>query len=156
MKIVLFLMAAAVCFAQEDEHPKYYRVDFTVKEVEAGKTISSRDYGMTVTALSNGSIRTGDKVPVPASKDGSFTFIDVGVNIDWIMQRSTSTQVQMKVTADVSNVASEKPGSLPVINQTKSSSTINVPVGKATNVFAADGATTRRQMQMDVTVTPVP
>jgi hypothetical protein len=62
----------------------------------------------------------------------------------------------MHVAADISNVTSEKPGAPPVIGQTKSSSNLIVPLRRETNVFSADSTTTKRQMQLDVTVTPIP
>jgi hypothetical protein len=80
----------------------------------------------------------------------------VGVSIDWNMDIPVEDQLRMHVTADISSVASEKPGTPPLINQTKSSSDVIVLLRKQTNVFLADGSTTKRQMTLDVTVTPLP
>jgi hypothetical protein len=153
MKAFLLLLTVTICFAQDT--PKYYRVDFVVKESEGGRPVNSRTYGMTV-AAGKGVIRTGDKVPVTTNtKEGSVTFIDVGVNIDWSIDYPVQDQVRMHISADISSVASDKPGLLPLINQTKCVSDIIVPLRKATNIFSADGTTTKRQTQMDVTVTPI-
>jgi hypothetical protein len=159
MKALLLLLTATVCLAQDEpkkpEPAKYYRVDFVVKESEGGRTVNSRNYGMTV-AAGKGVIRTGDRVPVTSNtKEGSVTFIDVGVNIDWSIDFPVQDQVRMHISADISSVAPDKPGLLPLINSTRCTSDLIVPLRKATNIFSADGATTKRQTQMDVTVTPI-
>src|SRR6266700_546307 len=78
---------AAPCFPQNaenkpDEQAKYFRLDFTVKELEGGKVVNARSYS---TSLSNqkdvGSIRAGDRVPVQGDK-GQWTYLEVGVSID--------------------------------------------------------------------------
>ena len=162
MKALFLILTALPCLAQTEaakppEQPRFFRVDFVVKEIEGTRVVNSRTYGMNVSSYSKGSIRSGDKVPVPAARDGSFTFLDVGVNIDWQVDGVTQNQqVPMHVAADISNVTSEKPGAPPVIGQTKSSSNLIVPLRRETNVFSADSTTTKRQMQLDVTVTPIP
>src|ERR1700682_561096 len=66
---------------------RYYHLVFVVKEMEGGKVINSREYGMSIGTVENftnmnpRSIRTGTKVPVE-SEQGKATYIDVGVNID--------------------------------------------------------------------------
>jgi hypothetical protein len=159
MKALLLLLTATVCLAQDEpkkpDAAKYFRVDFVVKESEGGRVVNSRNYGMTV-AAGKGVIRTGDKVPVTANaKDGQVTYIDVGVNIDWSIDFPVQDQVRMHISADISSVTSDKAAPLPLINQTKCVSDLIVPLRKATNIFSADGATTKRQMQMEVTVTPI-
>ena len=159
MKALLLLLTATICFAQDEpkrpDAAKYFRVDFVVKESEGGRVVNSRNYGMTV-AAGKGLIRTGDKIPVTSNtKDGSFTFLDVGVSIDWSIDTPVQDQVRMHISADISSVASDKAAALPLINQTKCTSDLLVPLRKATNIFSADGTTTKRQMQMDVTVTPI-
>jgi|SRR5665213_107805 len=165
MKLFLLILTAATCFAQNDDQPKppepskYYRLDFVVKETDAGRAVNSRNYVMTIKADTGGvagSIRIGDRVPVSNGKD-QFTFIDVGVNIDCTSPRLVRNQLVMQVLADISSVASERPPSAPpMINQTKSKSEVTLPMGKAVTVFSADGASTKRQMQLEVTATPIP
>jgi len=118
MKALLLLLTASVCLAQDGpkkpDAAKYFRVDFVVKESEGGRLVNSRNYGMTVQALGKRVIRTGDRVPVTANaKDGQFTYIDVGVNIDWSIDTPTQDQVRMHISADISSVASDKPSCSP-------------------------------------------
>lgn len=80
------VVAAGTCLAQKPtEEPKYYHLDFVVKELESGKVINTRSYTTTVaTGAGTSVIRSGTKVPISTSGDaqGSLTYLDVGVNID--------------------------------------------------------------------------
>src|SRR5947199_303970 len=61
------------------EPEKYYRLDFTIKDFEAGKVVSSREYSTSMTNnRPSTSIRSGEKVPIGAM------YQDVGTNIDCI------------------------------------------------------------------------
>src|SRR5258708_36447788 len=61
--------------------PHYYHLVFVVKEMEDGKVINSREYGMSIATVENStnnsynqrSIRTGTKVPVE-SEQGKATY----------------------------------------------------------------------------------
>ena len=171
MKFAMICLAAALavgpCFAQSDDNKvpepaRYYRVDFVVKELEAGKVITARTYSTTLSSLNreNTSIRTGDKVPVPNGNSNGYSFFDIGVNIDSRVVRATDTFLVLSLSADMSNmVASTTPASgmalPPVVRQNKWTANVVVPLKKATTVFSSDGASEKRQMQMDVTVTPI-
>jgi hypothetical protein len=159
------VLAAGTCFAQGDEkkpteEPRYFRLDFVVRELEGGKVISARNYFTTVASQTreNSSIRTGDKVPLPTGSGGNFTYLDVGVNIDSRVMKATDTQLMLAVSADVSSfVAAANSGSSmpPVVRQNRWSANVVVPFKKSTTIFSADGASEKRQMQIDLTATPL-
>lgn len=174
MKFVWIAMIAALlaapCFPQAaenkpDDQTKYYRLDFTVKELEGGKVVTTRSY---TTTLSNEkgdrvSIRTGDKVPI-ISGSGQVSYQDVGVNIDCNSLKPVGTELALYINANISSVVSDvqdkapgggNPG-LPVIRNTSWGSTVLVPLRKAVTVFSSDGATTKRQTQLELTATPIP
>jgi hypothetical protein len=145
--------------AKPEEPGKYLHLDFTVKELENGKVVTARTYSTISSAGSAGgcSIRTGDRIPVASGKEGSFTYLDVGVNIDCNSLRLTGNQLALHVTADISSQGPElsKEG-LPVIRQNRSNSSAIVPLGKATTLFSFEGITTKRQTQLELTATLIP
>jgi len=174
MKFVWMGMVAALlaapCFPQTTENKpaepaKYFRLDFTVKEIEGGKVLTSRSYS---TALSNEkgdnvSIRTGDKVPIVTGKD-QVSYQDVGVNIDCNALKLVDNELALYVRANISSVVPDVqlktpgdslPGN-PVIRNTSWGSTVLIPLKKAVTVFSSDGATTKRQTQLELTATPIP
>ena len=164
-RTILFLAVltlAGTCYAQTEEkksteEAKFYRLDFVLKELESGKVTNTRSYTMNIASslpFNSSSVRIGDRVPVPSGKDGQFNFIDVGVNIDCHLMRATENQITVQVIADISSVAAA--GNPPLINQTKWNGGATVPLRKATTLFSADGASTKRQMQLELTATPVP
>jgi hypothetical protein len=163
------VLLASPCFPQNaenkpDEQAKYFRLDFTVKELEGGKVLNARSYS---TNLSNqkdvSSIRAGDKVPVQSEK-GQWTYIDIGVSIDCRNLKQVDNQVVVNVTADISGVGSDVPASAsdgsasrnPVIRQIKWSSTVSVPLRKPVTIFSSDGVSTKRQTQLELIATPAP
>jgi len=157
-------LTAAICLAQGEgakataEQPKYFHLDLVVKELDGGKVINARRYSTTVSTDAGTSvIRTGNKVPVTTGVSGSdntqFTYVDVGVNIDCRGAKEIGTDLALFVGAEISSAAT---ASLhPLIRQTKWSSNVIVPIGRPTVVFSSDDVTTKGQMQLEVTATPV-
>jgi hypothetical protein len=158
-------MAAGTCLAQTGEPTKFYKLEFVVKEVEGAKVVNSRAYFMTVPVEApgqnnfnpgGGSIRTGSRVPVPTSAGGGgFNYIDVGVNIDCKGLRDFQSDVSMYISADISSHSIEPNLPAPLIRQNKWSSTVLVAVKKPTIVYASDDATSKRQVQLELTATPL-
>jgi hypothetical protein len=172
MKFVWIGMVAALlaapCFPQTPEQQsKYFRLDVTVKELEGGKVLTSRSYSTTLSNEKgdNVSIRTGDKVPIVTGKDQSVSYQDVGVNIDCNNLKLVDSEVALYIRANISSVVadvqakapgeSSGPGN-PVIRNTSWGSTVLVPLKKAVTIFSSDGATTKRQTQLELTATPIP
>jgi hypothetical protein len=163
----LILLFAAIfsgqAFAQGEsaksaEQPKYFHLDFVVKELESGKVTNSRAYAMTIaTDNFRSSIRTGNKVPISTGTGptSSFTYIDVGVNIDCGSAKMIGDELALSVNAEVSTFASEPPsGSPALIRQTKWGSSAIVPLRKPTIIFSADDPSSKRQTQLELTATP--
>ena len=159
---VAVAMMGPTCFAENSDPPKFYKLEFVVKEVEGPKVLNARAYSMTVSSDSSSpasSIRTGSKVPMASSPGSSqFTFFDLGVNIDCRSIKPAQNELSLIVTADVSSMQLESPpsaASQPVIRQNRWSSVVIVPIKKPTVIFSADDLTTKRQMQLELTATPI-
>jgi hypothetical protein len=155
------IVMAGTCLAQGGhEEPKYYHLDFAVKEMESGKVINARAYSMTISTGDTGgsSIRAGNKVPASTggSGPGSSTYLDVGVNIDCRAAKEIQDQLALNVATEISSLAADPSSSaLPLVRQTKWSSNVIVPLRKPTTIFSSDDPTTKRQTQLELTAIPI-
>ena len=158
------LLSAGICAAQNDtakpaaEQPKYFHLDFAVKELESGKLINVRHYTTTIATGESTpytcSTRAGSKVPVPLAGQTGTTYIDVGVNIDCRSAKEIESSLAISVAAEISSPAPTS--NPPLIRQTKWSSNVIVPIGKPTVIFSSDDVTTKGQMQLELTATAIP
>ncbi|HWD98410.1 MAG TPA: hypothetical protein VG345_05225 [Bryobacteraceae bacterium] len=153
--IAAAFFACATCIAQEPApaSPKFYKLEFVVKELSAGKVTNSRSYVTIGQAEhSNQSIRTGDKVPV-STGGGGFTYIDVGVNIDVTDIAQAGNDLRMHVTADISSAEKDPGLPNPIIRQTRWSSNVVLPLKRATVLFSSDSTGSKSQTQLELTAT---
>jgi hypothetical protein len=144
-----------------------YRLDFSFNELEGDKKINTRHYSMNLTSDQSNEIKIGSRVPVTAavnSKDSGgvdtqFQYIDLGTNI-WaqVKPMPNSDGQELVVRSEISNldvnsVAGTGPNSLPVIRQMKMSGSTILIEGKPLLVGSMDDPTSKRQFQLEVTVT---
>jgi hypothetical protein len=154
---ILGLVLAGAALAQT-EAPKFYKLDYVVKEVEGGKVVNSRTYSTMLAVQAPGrdtspaSIRAGGRVPVTSTSGTQF--FELGVNIDTRELRESQTDLSLYISADVTTIAQDSSGSIPVTRQNKWSGTVLVPAKKPTVVFASDDMTSKRQLQLELTATP--
>jgi hypothetical protein len=163
---------------QEDARPPappihYYRLEFVIQELDAnGKPVNSRSYSTAVTtdrsdrSDSNGSIRTGSKIPIITGSYGAaagtekaetqFQYLDVGVHIDTRSVHEFDGQLALHLDAQISSLA-ETPSTTgntdPVIRQNSWDSSVLIPIGKPTVVFGSDALENKGRMQLLVTAT---
>ena len=161
----LYLVAVALltetCFAQDPIPAKFYKLDFAVKEVEAGKVLNSRSYWAIVsTEHVDGplhcSLRTGSKVPYSTGKE--YTYLDLGVSIDCRAIKEVAGQLTLYVVADISSALQEaaaSPGVPPTVRQNRWASVVVLPFKKPTVIFSSDDVASKHQMQLELTATPI-
>jgi hypothetical protein len=151
---------AAKTTAEVEKTQTAYRLDFTVSELEDGKKINARQYSMNSKSGDANEIKIGTRVPVE-TKQGEFQYLDVGTNIwcrlrDQVDVTTLGGSVMLNVRADISNFAMpEQQGQRvqPVLRQLRiESSTIGLP-GKSLMVGTVDDPNSKRQFQLEVTVT---
>jgi len=155
--ILAALFISTTCLAQNapPDPSRFYKLEFTVKELSSGKVTNSRSYVTIVHAQDNTqSIRTGDKLPV-AQGGGGFTYIDVGVNIDVTYLTQTGNDLRLHVTADISSAEKDSTLPNPIIRQTRWSSAIVLPLKKPTVLFSSDATASKSQTQLELTATPL-
>jgi hypothetical protein len=132
-----------------------YRLDFSVNELEDGKKINSRQYSLNLNADDANEVKIGTRVPIDAGQ-GTFQYLDVGTNI-WARIGERSDGVSLSVRAENSNLAVPKQGELlaerPVIRQLKINASTLALLGKPMIVGSVDDPNSKRQFQLEVTVT---
>lgn len=154
---LLGLALAGAAFAQVE--PKFYKLDYVVKEVEGGKTVNSRVFSTMLAIQGPGreatgaTIRAGGRVPI-TSETGT-QFFDAGVSIDSKDLRETQGDLSLYITADITTIAQDNPRTTPVTRQNRWSGSVLAPVKKPTVVFASDDLSSKRQLQLELTATPI-
>jgi hypothetical protein len=179
--IAVLMLAPAVLRAAPQDTPKHasdavepghsYRLDFTMNEMEDGKKINSRQYSMNLNAGDANEIKIGTRVPVEV-KQGEIQYLDVGTNI-WcqLHDRSNSepsvghglqelswlgNDVKLNVRAELSNFSmpdQQGQSTRPTIRQVKIDSSTIATLGKSMLIGAVDDPNSKRQFQLEVTVT---
>jgi hypothetical protein len=131
-----------------------YRLDFSVNEIEDGKKINTRQYSMNLNAEDANEIKIGTRVPVEA-KQGEFQYLDVGTNI-WSRIGERSNGLALSVRAEISNFAlpdQQTQMARPVLRQLSIKASTVAQLGKPMIVGSVDDPNSKRQFQLEVTVT---
>jgi len=142
-----------------------FHLDFVVKELDGKHVISTRNYTTSVAANSKHeagcSIRSGNRVPVASSansKETSFQYLDVGVNIDCSDAEFVGGELSFFLAVDLSSIA-DHPGEAqlptPVVRSTRWRAPVLLSIGKSTVVFSSDDASANHSVQLEVTATPL-
>jgi hypothetical protein len=160
-KLLLPLMfaLAGASVAQSAEPAKFYKLDFVVKELDGGKPVNSRTFSTMLGVQTPGRdaspavIRAGGRVPVTVGS--GVNFVELGVNIDVRDLRDSQGDLSVFVSADISTMMQETPGNQPVVRQNKWSGAVLITPKKPTVVFASDDLSSKRQLQLELTATPI-
>jgi hypothetical protein len=141
---------------QEPSKPvEAYRLDFSITELEDGKKINTRQYSMNLNTNDSNEIKIGTRVPVEG-KQGEVQYIDVGTNISGRLQMRNG-QLELFVHAEMSNFAIPEQAQgrdpRPVIRQLKISGSTLALLGKPMVMGSVDDPNSKRQFQLEVTMT---
>jgi hypothetical protein len=146
--------AAKEAHRQPDRPVHAYRLDFSVNELEDGKKINTRQYSMNLNADDADEIKIGTRVPVD-SGPGTFQYLDVGTNI-WCRIGERPEGIPLTVRADVNNLAMPDQASghesRPIVRQFKINASTLAQVAKPMVVGSVDDPNSKRQFQLEVTV----
>jgi hypothetical protein len=141
--------------AERDKPVHAYRLDFSVNELEDGKKLNTRQYSLNLNADDANEVKIGTRVPVE-SGPGQFQYLDVGTNI-WCRIGERSDGIPLSVRAEISNFAIPdqrmEQGARPVIRQLKINASTLALLGKSMVVGSVDDPNSKRQFQLEVTVT---
>jgi hypothetical protein len=141
--------------AQESDNPlAAYHLDFSINEIEDGKKVNSRQYAMNLNSNSSNELKIGTRIPVE-SKEGEFQYLDVGTSI-FSRLGERRGQTELEVRADVSSFANpeqEQGHARPLLRQLKINASTILLLGKPIVMGSVDDPNSRRQFQLEVTVT---
>jgi len=140
-----------------------YRLDFAFNEVADSKVVNTRHYSMNLTAGESNEIKIGARVPVATGSTASidmvqWQYLDVGTNI-WAQLREHGDELILAVRSEVSNLdtsgdsESVKGSNHPIVRQIKISGTTLLVVGKPILIGSMDDPNSKRNFQLEVTVT---
>ncbi len=171
---LMFVVCACTAFAgpliaqQQENAPaesksspaKFYRLDFVVQEVEAGKVVNGRNYTLIGSTSARSSLRTGNRVPYMSGLPNmqQVNFMEVGVNIDCWNLREIGNGLALEVSADATSMAptpENMPNAPPVTRQNRWTSGVVLPVKKPTVIFSSDDLNSKRKLQLELTATPI-
>lgn len=132
-----------------------YRLDFSVKELEDGKVINTRQYSMNLQADDANEIKIGTRVPVETGEGHQFQYVDVGTNI-WCRIGERSDGIPLSVRSEISNFAipdqSTGHEAHPLIRQFQIKASTLAQLGKPMIVGSVEDPNSKRQFQLEVTV----
>jgi hypothetical protein len=131
-----------------------YRIDFSVNEMEDGKKINTRQYSMNLNADESNEIKIGTRVPVDTNKT-EFQYIDVGTSI-WSRLEERPNGLSIAVRAEISNFAMPDQTAAqarPIIRQLSIKASTLAQLGKPMVVGSVDDPNSKRNFQLEVTVT---
>ena len=141
-----------------------YRLDFSFNEVVDGKSVNTRHYSMNLTAGNADEIKIGTRVPVATGSSSNnsmptqYQYMDIGTQI-WSQLRERGDDLILVVRGEVSNLdvgtgTGEHSGALPpVVRQIKINGDTLLVVGKPIVIGSVDDPNSKKQFQLEVTVT---
>jgi hypothetical protein len=148
--------------ADEEKVIKPYRLDFSLNEMEDGKTINTRHYSMNLTQGEGNEIKIGARVPVTTGSSNNptttqYQYLDVGTRIDARLE-ALGGETKLHVNSEVSNLDTTTdqhlgPVSAPIIRQIKIEGSTLLVVGKPILIGSVDDPNSKRQFQLEVTAT---
>jgi hypothetical protein len=165
-------LAATACLAQDTVRVKetgkpqvqvkpdvrFFKLEFVIKEVDGAKVMNSRAFSVVLSTApgSTAFIRSGVRVQQGDSQHIEYN--DVGVHIDCRNIRDVEDQLAANVSADITAAPQESASSAAstIMRHYQWSSDVLIPLKKPTVVFSSDSTTSKNQMQLELTATPIP
>jgi type II secretory pathway component GspD/PulD (secretin) len=126
--------------ADLDRPKKTYRLTYTIRDVDGGKTLGTQHFSVVLAAGGKTSLKQGMRVPLvtgtseydKSGKDSQVQYIDIGLNLEASLE-GYQDGVRLKTEVEQSGVADEKSGlgaQDPVIRQTTLEATSSLTEGK--------------------------
>lgn len=168
--LLLAVMVAALAstsFAQEPQKdaPKadnsaetrpvsFYKVEYTLRELQDGKAINSRNYMITVQDHQWGEAKVGARVPINIGGTTQWQYMDIGINIR-CKPNGMNDFTGLQTSVEISSFAlpEEKTAGQPVVRQMKTDMDAIVPNGKQTVIGGIDDVNSTKRYEISVTAT---
>lgn len=143
-----------------------YRVDLSFNEMEDGKKVNSRHYSIDLTGGRENVIKIGTRIPIAtssinsaSSQAGSVTeqyqYIDLGTSV-WaqLINHGQELRISSEISSVDTSAGSDTTARLgPVLRQIKIEGSTALILGKPILIGVADDPNSKRQFQLEATVT---
>lgn len=166
-------VGAGISQAQQLKPSPAYHLDFALNELDGGKKVNTRQYAMDLIAERQGDpgyirdlgrgkeLKIGTRVPVE-SEPGKYQYIDIGTSV-WCQLKEDDAGLSIDAKAEVSSLVPRTDtdlyhpntgaGGAPILRQLQIQSSTAVMLGKLTTLGTVDDPDSKRQFQLEVTVT---
>ncbi len=163
-----FARAEAIVKALDRPH-KVFRITYTITDLDGDRRVGTQHFSMTVADGQRSTLKQGSKIPVatgktddgkgtPGSVQTSFTYLDIGINLDASITASV-TSLHIKSKVEQSSAAPEPAiiagVSEPIIRQSVIDQVSDIVPGKPTILGSIDVAGTTHRLDVAVTVDPL-
>ena len=155
--IVMGLLPIAASAEEgKGESWKFFKLDFVVRELDGGKTVSTRNYTLITKSGDWQQLRVGTRVPI-STEENKVQYTDVGLSVDCrILEGPGSGALATK--ADITSFASpdgEKSAlnGAPMMRTVQMNALAPITPGKPMVISGADELNSSRRLQLEVTVT---
>lgn len=156
---VLALLALAPSARAEEPRPEKarssFRLDYVLYELESGKRANERAFTFTVNEGAHGQVRSGTRVPVSVGDKG-VQYMDVGLKISGrVLERDGDVALDSEIelsTFALPDQAVEGKGN-PVVRTVSETISTRPVLGKPAVVSSLDDLSSRKRLQVEVTVT---
>lgn len=162
MVTAALLFPALAVHAQDNREGSTYKVDFTIRDTGDAGGKTGRKYSLLLNRGVKTTFKVGNRVPVAsggtnggALVNTQFTYIDVGINIDCVVNENGS-KFAVHSDLDISTAVMPDKNSAvqnPTISQIRLNLDTTVPSGKPTVVASFDDPVTARKFDIDVAIT---
>ena len=140
---------------------RFYRLEFTVKQMEGGRVINSRDYSVMLAGQQRSSMRSGARIPF--KHDGILDYLNVGLDIDCGSAIEVDGQLSLHLKTELSSLAGSAASSPTASNSAELftlrhnswESDIIFPLRKATVIFSSDDLASKQNVQLEVLAIPI-
>lgn len=147
---------------QDDQPPRYYRLDFSVKDIQEGKVLDVRTYFVYLSDRKGSrpcSVRADSKVTMPAGKSGDYREFSLGTGIDCGYESETRDTLGLNVQVNVNTLVpyedKSEPNPVPIVRSNRWNSDVLVTLRKPTTIFSSDDIASKRKVQVELTATPL-
>jgi len=144
--------------AQEEKQGswKFFKLDFVVRELEGGKTVSTRNYTLMTKSDDWQQLRTGMRVPI-TTEEGKIQYTDVGLSVDCRIVEAPGGRA-LVTKAEITSFAGsgdEKgaPSGAPLMRHVQMNTSAPITPGKAVVISGVDELNSNHRFQLEVTAT---
>lgn len=153
--------------ASSGEQPvEAYRVDLSFNELDDGKKVNTRHYSIDLTGGRPNELKIGTRIPIATASSTSshsqsdsvseqYQYIDLGTSV---MAQLINHGQELHISGEVSSIdttagAETSAKTLPVLRQIKMEGSTALVLGKPIIIGIADDPNSKRQFQLEATVT---